>query len=188
MNGDTTRVLREEHGWILEVAGALERIVEAEALSGSLDTEAARKAVQFIRLFADACHHGKEEDLLFPALEEAGMSRAAGPIAVMLEEHRQGRAYARAMLGALDAIESGDETAARAFVDAAYGYVELIRGHIMKEDQVLFHMADQLVGAEACRRLCDAYDGVCTGEFEGCTKAQLQALAEELREAYPATA
>jgi hemerythrin-like domain-containing protein len=184
-SADTTRVLREEHEWILEVAGALQRILEAEAATGALDLDAAEKSVRFIRLFADACHHGKEEELLFPALEEVGMPRHAGPIAVMLEDHRRGREYAGQMARALADAREGDEVAVRSFVNAAYGYIQLIRSHILKENNVLFNMADEMVGAEACQRLCVAYDGVCAGRFEGCTKAELQALAKELTEAYP---
>ena len=183
---EATQVLREEHVWILEVAGVLERVVEAEAETESLDVDAAEKCVQFIRLFADACHHGKEEDLLFTELENVGMSRESGPVAVMLEEHRLGREFVNKMRQALDELASGDGDPVRAFVNAAYGYVDLIRGHIMKEDHVLFDIADRVVDGPACRNLCTAYDRVCSQQFEGCTKAQLEQLAGELRQRYPA--
>ena len=62
------------------------------------------RAVDFIRNFADRTHHGKEEDNLFPALEQHGMPRQGGPVGVMLDEHDQGRGLvstlkARAELG-----------------------------------------------------------------------------------------
>jgi hemerythrin-like domain-containing protein len=181
----TTQVLRDEHVWILEIADVLECVVEAEATTETLDMEAADKCVRFIRLFADACHHGKEEDLLFPEMENAGLSRTSGPIAVMLEEHRMGREYVGVMRKALDDVKAGDGGAVRTFVDGAYSYIQLIRNHIMKEDHVLFDIADRVVDGPACKTLCTAYDGVCAQRFEGCTKAQLEELANELRDQYP---
>lgn len=188
MHTPTTEVLRDEHVWILEIVDVLERVVEAGAEPGSLDVDAAKKCVQFIRLFADACHHGKEEDLLFPELEHRGMSREEGPIAVMLHEHRVGRELVSDMSRALDELGAGHDHALRNFASAAYGYVELMRNHILKEDNVLFDIADQIVDGPACKNLCTAYDDVCAQRFEGCTKAQLEEIAIELKTKYPAAA
>ncbi|MDH3497168.1 MAG: hemerythrin domain-containing protein [Gemmatimonadota bacterium] len=176
-----TSRLRDEHVVILAVADALEALV-TEAEAGRWNFGAFGDALTFIRLFADACHHGKEEDLLFPELEKTGLPRDRGPIAVMLEEHRQGREFARHMAGALASAREGDERARATLRNAAAGYVNLIRGHIAKEDHVLFHMADQAVRGTACRTLCGAYAGVCGRHFEGHTKEQLTALATSIRE------
>jgi len=176
-----TSRLREEHEHILEVADALATLVAA-AGDGRWDHEAFADCVTFIRLFADACHHGKEEDLLFPELERAGMPRNQGPIAVMLHEHQQGRALARHMADALDGARAGDPQAQATLRNAAAGYVNLIRSHIHKEDHILFYMADQAVQGPTCRSLCAAYGAVCARRFEGHSKEQLQALGERIRE------
>ena len=175
---DTTAVLRQEHQKILQVAGALEALLDVRP--APLDLDAVEKCVRFFRLYADACHHGKEEDLLFPELEARGMPRHGGPIAVMLEEHRMGREFVRAMGDNLEAARGGDDVATSRVVNAGRGYIDLIRGHIMKEDHVLFNMADQIVDAPACARLCASYDEVCASTFDGCTKAQLESLAAEI--------
>jgi hemerythrin-like domain-containing protein len=176
-----TSRLRDEHQHILGVANALAVLVRA-AQEDSWDVDAFEDCVTFIRLFADACHHGKEEDLLFPELQAAGMPGDHGPIAVMLEEHQQGRAYARHMAGALDGARAGDPEARARLLNAATGYVNLIRGHIQKEDNMLFQMADQAVRGPACRSLCAAYGTVCARHFEGHTKEQLQELGLRIRE------
>lgn len=176
-----TSRLREEHRHILAVAEALDALL-AEANAGRWNVEAFADCVTFIRLFADACHHGKEEDLLFPELEKAGMPRDRGPIAVMLYEHQQGRTYARYMAESLDGARGGDEKARATLRNAAAGYVNLIRGHIMKEDNVLFAMADQAVRGAACESMCSAYGVVCARRFEGHSKAELEALAGRIRE------
>ena len=187
MNGNDTptRILRDQHRNILKVAGVLEDILAREPEPGAFDYDAIEDCVSFIRLYADALHHGKEEDLLFPEMEAVGMSRNSGPLAVMLHEHQEGRAFARAMADALPTAREGDAPGQRRLLNAGRGYVSLIRGHILKEDNILFNMADQMIGAPACRSLCAAYDGVCQRRFDGRTVAELEAILARLLERYP---
>ena len=182
-NPSATSGLRQEHQWILKVASVLEAILEGEVDHG-LDFDAIEDCLSFIRLFADACHHGQEEDLLFPELEARGMPRTAGPLAVMLAEHEMGRSFARQMVKALPGARSGKGNDRAVLVNAASGYVKLIRAHIHKEDNVLFNFADQTVTGSACDKLCDAYGVVCMRRFEGMSKADLEKMAEELVRKY----
>ena len=178
-----TEGLRDDHQWILKVAGVLEEILAQETDDG-LDFDAIEDCVSFIRLFADACHHGQEEGLLFPELEAMGMPRHAGPLAVMLQEHEMGRAFVGQMREALPAARAGNADSRKILVNAANGYIQLIRAHILKEDNVLFNMADQALTGTVCDKLCEAYGVVCQGRFEGHSKEELQALAEGLVERY----
>jgi hemerythrin-like domain-containing protein len=178
-----TAGLRDEHQWILKVAGILETILNREPDHG-LDFDAVEDCISFIRLFADACHHGQEEDLLFPELQARGMPREAGPLAVMLQEHEMGRSYVRQMVKALPGARVGQGDARSILVNSARGYIKLIRGHINKEDNVLFNMADQAVVGSACDNLCAAYGVVCQRRFEGMTKEELEAMALRLMEEY----
>lgn len=177
--GSPTGVLREEHRCIVRVLDVLERLL-ARAQRGDWDFDTLDDCVAFFRLFADACHHGKEEDLLFPALEEQGMPRDAGPIAVMLMEHQRGRAFVAQMAGACAGARGGDIDDRAKLINAGRGYIDLLRQHILKEDNVLFNMADQIVPGPQCLRLCADYDVVCARRFEGRTKAELERLATEL--------
>lgn len=65
-----TQVLRDEHEGILAmlavVKAAAERLQSGQAIPPTLMTN----AVTFFRNLADRCHHGKEEDELFPLLEQ----------------------------------------------------------------------------------------------------------------------
>ncbi len=178
-----TTGLRDEHDWILKVAGVLEEVLSREGDQG-LDFDAVEDCVTFIRLFADACHHGQEEDLLFPELEARGMPREGGPIAVMLHEHQVGRGYARQMAKALTEAREGDPEARAVLVNAAHGYVDLIRAHIRKENDVLFNWADQAVVGSACQKLCQSYGVVCQRRFEGHSKEDLEGLARSLVDRY----
>jgi hemerythrin-like domain-containing protein len=174
-----TSTLREEHQVILRVLDVLERILE-RGEKGDWDYDAMEECVAFFRLFADACHHAKEEDLLFPELEARGMPKDTGPIAVMLFEHQQGRALVAQMSKALPGVRTGEAESLARYENAARAYVELLRGHILKEDNVLFNMADFMFDRPACARLCERYDVVCARRFEGRTKEELEELAAEL--------
>jgi hemerythrin-like domain-containing protein len=93
----------------------------------------------FLKEFADTCHHGKEEGILFPALVKAGVPQQGGPIGQMLAEHAEGRKLIKAMEAAASPVD------ARAFAAAAGGYAGLLRSHIDKENRVLFPTADRVL-------------------------------------------
>jgi len=176
-------MLRDEHGLILQVADALEQALgDSDSTIGSAGYDVIEKCASFFRLYADACHHGKEEDLLFPELQQNGLPGDDGPIAVMLEEHRQGRAFVARMAAAVAGARSGRETDRRELRVAADGYIDLIRNHIDKEDNALFNLADDMVIGEACSRLCAQYDTVCERRFEGRTVEDLERLAADITE------
>jgi len=179
-----TAVLRTEHQLILRVVEAFEDDVNAIAVGDGMDRQfdAVSDCIAFFRLFIDACHHGKEEDLLFPELEANGMSSQGGPIAVMLMEHEQGRRIVRAMAGLLVEARGGDADAVRKLVRHGRQYIDFIRAHIDKEDGVLFHIADGLVPDSRCTRLCEAYHDADECAFESRSKNQLEALAARIIE------
>ncbi len=179
-NETATGLLREEHQLILVVVEVLADTLWVDDLPSTEALDVIERCTDFFRLYADACHHGKEEDILFPELEAAGVPREGGPIGVMLEEHRIGRAYVRDMVESLPGARSGDTNAAAKLQESAQGYIDLIRAHIDKEDSVLFMMADGLVVDDTCRVLCARYETVCRGRFEGRTREDLEALAAEL--------
>lgn len=137
-----TTELSHEHQAILLLIRVLETMSGRLEAGEPVDPGHLEKAVDFIKVFADKCHHGKEEDLLFPAMEKAGIPRSGGPLGVMLSEHVAGRSYVKAMTESLPGIQKGDQAAARAFAENARKYGALLTQHIHKEDHVLYPMAD----------------------------------------------
>lgn len=140
--------------------------------------------VAFLRDFADGRHHAKEEQVLFPALEAAGVARSGGPLGCMLAEHDHGRAATRAMDAALTAAAT-DPGAWHTFAVAAHTYVHLLSAHIYKENNVLFRIADEALGPEADARLLARYAEAerATGLADADVYA---ALIERLEARYPA--
>lgn len=145
-----TATLRHEHEVILRALTILERLGADLETGEPADREALGWLIDFFRTFADRCHHGKEEQHLFPALERRGVPRDGGPLGVMLREHEEGRAFLRAMAG-------GDD---RQVAEAIRGYATLLRAHIDKENHVLFPMAEQVLVEEEQRVLAHAFESV----------------------------
>jgi hemerythrin-like domain-containing protein len=132
---------------ILQALDALEQKLSQVENGAPTDRAYFEKAVEFIRTFADRCHHGKEENLLFKTMVDRGFPRDVGPIAVMLHEHEVGRAFVRGMAEAA-ASAAADPAAARRIIENGRGYIQLLRAHIDKENSILFPMADNVLGPE----------------------------------------
>jgi len=88
--------------------------------------------------------------VLFPAMIKAGAPSEGGPIDLMLEEHAEGRALVRAMGEGVPAGQAG----------AARRYVELLRQHIEKENDVLFPLADAVLDEADQREVGRDFAGV----------------------------
>ncbi len=87
--------------------------------------------------------------MLFPALARRGVPVEGGPIGMMLQEHTLGRRMLAGIRENLPAARDGDESAREAVRSFAAQYVDLLRRHIWKEDNVLFRMAQQSLDANA---------------------------------------
>lgn len=142
---DATEQLMHEHRAIEKVIGLLEKAADRIEAGQRVDPAILDRSVDFIRNFADKCHHAKEEGALFPAMVQRGVPKEMGPIGVMLADHDQGRSFARGIATALPGYKAGDAAAGNSLVMSLRGYGELLKGHILKEDHVLYPMSDQVL-------------------------------------------
>ncbi len=173
-------VLRSEHQVILRVLSVLERLVARSEAGDGFEKAAMGQCVEFFRFFADACHHAKEEDLLFPTLEARGIPREGGPIGCMLEEHRLARQHTKEMGEALEGLDRGDADAVERFHDAAHKYRELLEQHIYKEDNILFNMGDQVMSQSDQDTLGGKFCEVGCRSFGGKKREELERMADDL--------
>jgi hemerythrin-like domain-containing protein len=175
-----TDILVHEHEIILMVLEVAEREARAVAGGGTVNSERISEIIDFVRNFADRCHHGKEEDLLFATLVERGFPREYGPIGIMLQEHALGREHIQAAAASLPRAAADDPAARTALADALLGYVALLRAHIQKENTILFPMADQLLSDEDRASLLEAFDRVEREEMGDGTHERYHRLAHQL--------
>ncbi len=125
--------------------------VAAEQAVQSGDWSAAATAFERFKAQMSA-HFSAEEDLLFPAFETAS-GNASGPTRVMRVEHDQ----MRALLEQLEAACAARDT--DAYAGAAETLLILMQQHNMKEENILYPMCDQLLGAEA-EQICAKMDAM----------------------------
>ncbi|MCM2358706.1 MAG: hemerythrin domain-containing protein [Geobacteraceae bacterium] len=145
MKLDITGALVHEHRLILRMLAVLEQRAELTARGEYDNYRFYLEAVDFIRNYADRFHHAKEEDVLFEALVKNGMPRQNSPVAAMLMEHDQGRAFVRAMEQAAGEALAGEAGRDQAIAGNARGYLALLREHIGKEDDILYPLAERLI-------------------------------------------
>lgn len=145
MKQDITQRLKDEHQLILRMLALLEKNTKGTEEGTFEDYRFYLDGVDFIRNYADRFHHAKEEDVLFEAMVANGMPRANSPIEAMLMEHDQGRAFVRGMEEAARRALDGEPGQNEAIVANARGYLELLREHIAKEDDILYPLAERVI-------------------------------------------
>lgn len=178
-----TRQLAEEHEYVMLVVGAMEAEAAYIERTGSVHTERVAQMVDFTRNFTDGDHHSKEEDLLFPLLEERSAS-AGGTISVLLSEHEAARDCIRAIDKSLpDAAGADPERAAAArgvIAENLRLYAFLLPLHIGKEDTVLFSLTDELLSVQEQEMLSQEFDRLGSAPGAAAEVQRYHRLAHEL--------
>jgi hemerythrin-like domain-containing protein len=173
-------VLVREHRRIEEALGSLETFSLAIEDGLLPDRAVVADYTAFFRGFADASHHGKEEDVLFARMIERGFSRDSGPIAVMLHDHVVGRGHVGALrqVGEGDGPVSGVE--AHLVVEHASAFVPHLRAHIQKEDRILYPMALRLLTGSELDAILAEFEAFDAGRRAEGTHDRLEGLADRL--------
>lgn len=179
-----TQILSHEHRVIEVVLTCLDKMTDQALAEKKLDADSARQAVDFIRTFADRCHHAKEENQLFETLAKKGMPREGGPVGQMINEHEQGREFVRGMDENIVAASSGDNDALARFAENARGYTALLRSHIMKEDRVLYPMANRILTDDDQSQLLTDFETVESEHMGAGTHEKYLAIAETLADKF----
>jgi hemerythrin-like domain-containing protein len=99
-------------------------------------------AVDFIRIYADRTHHGKEENILFRDLDHRPLSTDDRRVVnELIQEHVFGRKTTKALVDANTRYRNGDPTALADITGRLKTLVEFYPKHIEKEDKVFFPAA-----------------------------------------------
>lgn len=121
---------------MIEAMGEELLLIEKEK---KVDPEFIEMAVDFIRTYADRCHHGKEEDILF---RDLGIKKLADEqrrmMEELVEEHRFGRKVTARLVEANTRYVRGSQEALSAITDCIRSLIEFYPKHIEKEDKHFF--------------------------------------------------
>ncbi|TCL57324.1 hemerythrin-like domain-containing protein [Kineothrix alysoides] len=141
----SVELMVEEHKNILKLLTVIQKACCGILNGQEVDDGDFRKVIEFARNYADKHHHGKEEQILFQE-----MTDRLGQIGIkliqqgMLVEHDLGRLHISELEKALDQYKDDPQTAFKlGILTEAMGYVNLLRRHIDKEDQVVYTYAEK---------------------------------------------
>jgi hemerythrin-like domain-containing protein len=177
-----TEELMHEHEIILHMLSGAERLAQSIVTTHTVDTAKVKNVIDFSRHFTDGCHHSKEEKHLFVRFVEKGMPKEQGPIAVMLNEHRMGRDLILQIETALQEYQSGKKEASDSVGQSMLRYVELLRAHIAKENNILFPMGDRLLSADDQQFLEKSFKIVEEQEIGAGVHEKYHRMAHEIAE------
>lgn len=135
-----TENLEREHRYIEKVVKACLAVSEGLDSGQTVDADLLRRIVDFMRTYADRCHHGKEELLLFPALVRNGVPMTGCPIGALTAEHVQGRRLVGGLADSLALLENAEAEAGKGILESLRGINRLYPNHIWKEDYLVFPM------------------------------------------------
>ncbi len=151
--------LMHEHRLILRGIDDIRREAERIRRDGHIDENYIGTIVDFLSSYADRCHHGKEEDILFRALEDKPMSdELAGDMRRLIEDHIWARAEKRLMAEAAARFIGGDQTARAAIIDAMEAFVAFYPDHIEREDHGFFKPAIELFTPQEREELVEEFE------------------------------
>ncbi|WP_047812206.1 hemerythrin domain-containing protein, partial [Desulfosporosinus acididurans] len=137
-----TKELKIEHEAVLTVLQILDKISQRITEGKDISINDIETLLEVMKVFVDRCHHGKEEKILFEAMESVGIPKEGGPVGVMLYEHDNGRRYIGGMRKAFEKFKHGDKEALNEFAANASGYTTLMYAHIDKENNILYPIAE----------------------------------------------
>jgi len=151
MNQTALKMLSDEHQNILKVIDALLKESQSLESEKEINTGFFRKAINFIRGYADKFHHAKEEYILFVELNREGVLTHCNPVQQMLYEHDLGRDFIKALE---EGIEENDKEKT---IQNATSYAQLLQDHIFKEDNILYPMADEALSEDIKNEILEKF-------------------------------
>lgn len=175
----------EEHENIRRMLKITRNVCYRVMTKGDYDVDDFPRIIDFIRIYADKHHHGKEEDILFETMKEELETLAkSGAITGMYIEHDMGRLYMLNLEAALKEFKNGNDEARMDIIANAVSYTDLLDRHIEKENMALYKFAEKSLSDES-----KAFIDEESGKVEDlATESGLQdkyiALIEELEDKY----
>ena len=177
-----SELLIQEHALIRRALAVLEKMTENAENGVPAGKHDVNALLIFLHYFADAYHQGKEEDVLFPLLRQSQSTlrmedRMRSQLEALLREHNEERSLIeRTQLTLFSENTSG-------FIENARKLKQILSEHALKEEQVLFPMAEKILtpaeAQDASLRMeqADAKFGSAQGKL-------LLELLQELEERY----
>jgi DUF438 domain-containing protein len=179
MSLNWTDLLMSDHEKTEKVFDA---VANAFATKTGPSPEMVRDMLEYFTVCVDSCHNRKEQDYLFPLIEERGVPRGGGPLAVMLKEHEMSREIL-SRLEPLAKLFIAGKSQVRDELRAVFNqYSALLKDHFWKENDILYPMARGVLSAEDDEKIVAGIHAV-EDSIGPDTRAKYYGLADRLTRA-----
>ncbi len=178
---DAIKMLEAEHRVILKIVGVLGVLADALEIGKPVQAQTLSDLVEFMRTFADKCHHGKEEAHLFPALARRGVPAQGCPLGGLTHEHQKGRMLVAELDQAAQAFFQQARLEAKpTVIRCLRDLAALYANHLWKEDYMVFPMSGKVL-SDADRAELQRHFEAVEREIGDELHHRLEALAEKLQ-------
>jgi hemerythrin-like domain-containing protein len=151
-------VLMIEHRLIEQIIPVIEEKLAGSAAARPIDPVFVDAAVDFFRIYADRTHHGKEEDILFRALEKKKLSQEHARIMdELVKEHVYARKTVANLVEANTKFRAGDKNALQYINENLRILSKFYPGHIEKEDRVFFPETMEYFTKDELNKMLDEF-------------------------------
>jgi hemerythrin-like domain-containing protein len=136
--------LKQDHDDMRTMVAVLAEMASRFDEGDTVPVDDLRQVMGYMDVFVNRCHHTKEEEVLFPALEDAGLQReGGGPLEIMQAEHQLETNFLEGMNDAFGRYANGDAQAGQVISQYARDYAALLSRDMEQEDQLLLPIAEQ---------------------------------------------
>lgn len=147
---ESIRIMVEEHENIRRMLKVSRNLCYRVLTNESYDIDDISKVIDFVRIYADKHHHGKEEDILFETMsKELERLANSGAITGMYIEHDNGRLYMANLEKGLNELKAGNDEARLDVIANLICYADLLDRHIEKENTAMYKFAETQLSDES---------------------------------------
>lgn len=157
---DFVQELKHDHRVIQEVVAGMSAVADLLDSGKQVDPSILGDLVQFLAVFADHCHHDKEERYLFPLLATKANAATKRQLQLLEQEHGAAAQLVGELAKASAAYIENPLVMRYRVVALLRRLVELYPAHIWKEDYLLFPMAQQSLSEAEQADMADRFEDV----------------------------
>lgn len=146
---NSIEVMVKEHDNIVRMLKVVRKACLGILKGEEIDFDDFYNMIEFVRKYADAHHHGKEEKFLFKEMQD-NLGKLGQKLITngMLVEHDYGRLYMNDLTDALQRVKNGDEESKLDVISNAVGYANLLIRHINKENDAVYKFGENNLSKE----------------------------------------
>lgn len=178
-----TENLINEHKDIIELLGIMTKIAEKIKLNNIFYTSDVEDIIGFMTLFIEKNHHKKEE-IFYPALSVSEITEN-NELSLMLYEHVLAKNYLRDINSCIENCKIGNTFSGELLAESIVKYVVLIKTHLQKEENIIFPLANEIMGEEKQKEIYKQFEKIEEKIFTHGSHEHFHQLLLNLKVKYP---